>query len=420
MICAIYARVSTSEQARGYSIEAQLSPCRDYARLNGWTVYGEYVDPGHSGGTDKRPAFKKMISDALSGHISVILCHKFDRFARSRIHSATYKSLLRDKGIQVISVTQPLEADNPASMLLEGITEVFDEWFLVNLRAETLKGQWRAIEEGKFPHQPPLGYIKHNGNIEMVEVGAMLSQAFSEFASGQYTLYTWSETAYQLGIRGRRGNKLSPSDWSTIFRNRFYVGVLCWAGREAVGNHQPLVSQDIFDRVQAVLLANRNHSVVKQYRSYLLSHLLWSENTGSPMHGTTAKVKHVYYRSHLRAGKGYHSVPAARLHEQIEAVLSQVTVDPAGLDSIDDLDDTMRLALKVAPHVGAIYQWLPSEDQRRALCLLVIERQGLKVMDQTIVKVQARSPFCCGLEWGLAPAHRLQLSPAYFLLSVAA
>lgn len=411
MNCAIYARVSTSEQARGYSIEGQLSLCRDYARQNDWSVYGEYIDPGHSGGTDKRPAFKKLISDALAGQFSVILVHKFDRFARSRVHAVTYKSLLRDKGIQVISISQPLEADNPASMLLEGITEVFDEWFLLNLRTETLKGQWRVIDEGKYPHQPPLGYIKQNGNIEMAEVGAKLALAFSEFATDQYTLRAWSEAAYHnFGITGANNRKLAASEWAYIFKNRFYVGVLSWAGREASGSHQPLVSQEIFDRVQAILAANRSHAISNVYRKYLLSNLLWSVDTDAPMHGTTAKGIYAYYRSQN------HYVPAGRLHDQIGQILGGVTVDPTRLDDIPDLDDAMRLAMKVAPHIGAIYEWLQTDDQRRALCQLVIEPYGLKVEGDKIVNIQPRSPFWFGLELGIAPPLRLEAPHYYFLM----
>ena len=64
MRAALYARVSKEEQTEGYSIDAQLRACRDYAKAQGWTTVAEYVDEGKSARTDnlrKRPKFKEMM-----------------------------------------------------------------------------------------------------------------------------------------------------------------------------------------------------------------------------------------------------------------------------------------------------------------------------------------------------------------------
>ena len=60
----IYARVSTEEQANGYSLDAQLDACREYAQSKGYDVVEEYVDAGFCAGTDNRPGFKGMIADS--------------------------------------------------------------------------------------------------------------------------------------------------------------------------------------------------------------------------------------------------------------------------------------------------------------------------------------------------------------------
>ncbi len=64
MRAALYARVSSEEQVEGYSIDAQLRACRNYAREKGWVIVNEYVDEGKSArseDTAKRPKFKEML-----------------------------------------------------------------------------------------------------------------------------------------------------------------------------------------------------------------------------------------------------------------------------------------------------------------------------------------------------------------------
>src|SRR4029434_2433653 len=82
----IYARVSSEEQVQGYSIQAQLRACREWAEKRGYKVAKEYLDEGSSASRhlDKREAFKEMLSDAASKNhpFEIIIVHKLDRFSR--------------------------------------------------------------------------------------------------------------------------------------------------------------------------------------------------------------------------------------------------------------------------------------------------------------------------------------------------
>ena len=80
--CAIYARVSTTDQ----STEPQLLDLRAYAESRGWKVYGEYCDEGISGTKDSRPALNQLMDDARKRRFDVVLVWRFDRFARSTKH----------------------------------------------------------------------------------------------------------------------------------------------------------------------------------------------------------------------------------------------------------------------------------------------------------------------------------------------
>ena len=126
MQAVLYARVSTEEQVDGYSIEGQLDTMRRYGEERDWQVGEEYVDAGYSARTDNRPAFKRMIADAKQGKFDAVMVLRGDRFARNRMHSSMYKQLLREVGVRVVSVTEPVEEGTPAGVMGEQVAEETD------------------------------------------------------------------------------------------------------------------------------------------------------------------------------------------------------------------------------------------------------------------------------------------------------
>lgn len=98
----IYARFSSHSQTE-QSIEGQLKVCYEYAKSNGYTVIGEYIDRAQSGTTDNRLEFQRMISDSDKHTFEGVLVYQLDRFARNRYDSAINKSKLKKNGVRVIS-----------------------------------------------------------------------------------------------------------------------------------------------------------------------------------------------------------------------------------------------------------------------------------------------------------------------------
>ena len=131
---ALYARVSSDRQDVDLSVAAQLRALRDHAEKNGQVVVREYVDEAKSGWVDDRPQFNKMIEEARSPDAAFreILVWKFSRFTRKREHAVAYKSMLRRRGVRVVSITESAD-DTPAGKLLEGIIESVDEFYSENL-----------------------------------------------------------------------------------------------------------------------------------------------------------------------------------------------------------------------------------------------------------------------------------------------
>ena len=168
---ALYARVSSDRQDVDLSIAAQLRALRDHAEKNNYVVTAEYVDEAESGRIAERPEFRKML-DAATGPdapFKEILVWKFSRFTRKREHAVAFKSMLRRKGIRVVSITEHAD-DSPTGKLMEAIIESVDEFYSENLAQEVMRGMREAAARGYYlAGKAPFGYNRvkvKDGNRE--------------------------------------------------------------------------------------------------------------------------------------------------------------------------------------------------------------------------------------------------------------
>ena len=157
---ALYARVSSDRQDVDLSVAAQLRALRDYADKNGYLVAREFVDEAESGRIADRPEFRKMIDEASrpTAPFQEILVWKFSRFTRKREHAVAFKSLLRRKGVRVVSITEHAD-DSPTGKLMEAIIESVDEFYSENLAQEVTRGMREAASRGFWiTSHAPIGY----------------------------------------------------------------------------------------------------------------------------------------------------------------------------------------------------------------------------------------------------------------------
>src|SRR5690349_25108763 len=82
---ALYARVSTEDQAERQTVQAQLDFLRQWAGLYQHTIAGEYVDDGWSGTIPlpARPDGKRLLADAAHRQFDVMAAYRLDRVGRS-------------------------------------------------------------------------------------------------------------------------------------------------------------------------------------------------------------------------------------------------------------------------------------------------------------------------------------------------
>ena len=148
--CAIYARVSTSDQ----STESQLLDLRLYAQQRGWEIFREYCDHGISGTRDNRPALNDLMADARKRRFDLVLVWRFDRFARSTKHLILALEEFRHLGIDFVSYQENIDTSSPlgaASFTIISAVAQLER----DIIAERVKaGLRRARENGKRLGRP--------------------------------------------------------------------------------------------------------------------------------------------------------------------------------------------------------------------------------------------------------------------------
>jgi site-specific DNA recombinase len=120
--CGPYKRVSTTDQAKKerVSLQEQEEEIRAMAKSNGWEIVEVYEDAGISGGNIAgRDGFERMIQDAHSGKLDLIVAWSTDRLARNVDEMTQLRAKLRKINVQITSVKEPVEVVDPRRLLLQ-------------------------------------------------------------------------------------------------------------------------------------------------------------------------------------------------------------------------------------------------------------------------------------------------------------
>jgi len=255
----LYARVSLEEQAiEGYSIDAQVEAMRHYADGQGWTVISEYIDPGFSGCNGDRPAFQKMMADAEAGHLDVVAVHKLDRYYRNLREQLDALGRLETWGVSFVSVVEAIDYSTPWGKLVQNQLGAFNQFYLDNLRLETIKGKRGRAKAGKSNASiTPYGYRRTEEGADVVnpETSPAVLLAFEMYSSGKYS------DADVAGILTRSGflpsARAQSGRWTReavryLLTNPFYAGMIRHGDELFPGQHEALIDLELWERVQAV------------------------------------------------------------------------------------------------------------------------------------------------------------------------
>jgi site-specific DNA recombinase len=163
------------------------------------------------------------------------------------------------------------------------------EFYSANLAAEVLKGSTHKARTGGAPGRAPVGYVnvrhvidgREARTVEIDEERASFVQRFfGLYAAGEYSFNSLHDllTSQRLRVRpSPRAAEWPPmalSKFAPMLRNAYYLGVVKYRGMEYRSKHEPLISPELFARVQRVLDERGEHALKPRRHQHYLRGLL--------------------------------------------------------------------------------------------------------------------------------------------------
>jgi DNA invertase Pin-like site-specific DNA recombinase len=352
--CAIYTRKSTEEglEQEFNSLDAQREACHAYIMSQvgeGWIALpGFYDDGGFSGGNIERPALQRLLGEIDQGRVDVVVVYKIDRLTRSLADFAKIVERLEKRKASFVSVTQSFNTTSSMGRLTLNVLLSFAQ-FEREVTAERIRDKFSASrKKGIFMGgNPPLGYDARDRklvpNAAEAETVRLIFQCYLDLGSvallradleaKRITTKSWISTRDKIMGGGRW--YIGPLRY--VLRNRVYIGEAVHKGTPYPGEHDAILSRDLFDAVQAKLDANQAaHRRKRTVGSQALLTGLIFDDKGNAMSPSKSRRpdgrSYVYYVSQARIQRrdpeALRPVPAAvieaMLRDRVATILSVV------------------------------------------------------------------------------------------------
>lgn len=337
----IYARVSTGDQAKGYSPDFQKSESinrleeLDVPFIDGAFFY----DEGVSGRKIERENFIRAIKYAIehAESVSHFMVYCSDRYARKAIMAGLSRKFLRGLGIKACSVVDRMEELSETELAKR---EAENEEAAIQGIARTILGMKRAREEGKHTSMPPYGYTNSppqliDGKYQRL---ILFDPDLEEYARLVWKLALLGEAQHQIRketatagapMRFRRNKPIDIHTVHRVLKNKFYTGRVRVEGDIWVpGMHQAMISIADYEKVQVLLGFSSSPQAVPHVSDrdeMPLRRFVRCENCGSSVTGSWTKndcnVKYQYYRCYRGCTR---SIPGKTLHDRFTTELWRI------------------------------------------------------------------------------------------------
>lgn len=253
---AIYVRVSTTNQAEeGYSIDEQIDKLEAYCKIKDWTVYKVYTDGGFSGSNTERPALESLIKDANKKKFDTVLVYKLDRLSRSQKDTLfLIEDVFIKNRIEFLSLQENFDTSTPFGKAMIGLLSVFAQLEREQIKERMQLGKLGRAKAGKSMMWTKTSYgydyHKETGTVTINPAQSLaIKFIFESYLSGRSVTKLRDDLNEQYP---------KPIPWNyravrTILDNPVYCGYNQYLGEIYKGNHEPIITKEVYDKTQKEL-----------------------------------------------------------------------------------------------------------------------------------------------------------------------
>lgn len=355
--CAVYTRKSTEDglEQEFNSLDAQRESGEAFIKSQmheGWDCLADrYDDGGFTGGNMDRPALKRLLADIESGRIDCVVVYKVDRLSRSLLDFARMMEVFEKYRVSFVSVTQQFNTATSMGRLVLNVLlsfaqferEMISERTRDKIAATRRKGKWSG-------GMPLLGYdVDPRGGRLVVneDEAARVRAIFDLYLEHQALLPVVTEldrrrwrnkqwTTRKGTLRG--GRVFDKNSLWKLLTNVTYIGKIKYKDEIHKGEHEAIVSEEVWQRVQARLRHNGRSGggLVRNKFGALLKGLLRCvpcDCAMSPTHSTRGNKRYRYYVCTGAQKRGRHtcptgSIPAGEIEQFVVAQIKKIGRGP--------------------------------------------------------------------------------------------
>ena len=307
-----YVRVSSEDQVDTWSLDSQQRAIQEFCERNpGYRIVEKYVEEGHSAWKDKadiRPQYLRMMSDAKAGKLDLVVSTAIDRMSRSnRNMIETFEALSKSK-VGYKSLAEDLDFRGPYGELMLSVFASVAQLHSSQISANVRSALQERVRSGLGIGRPPYGYQlcdescqgaegSHGYCHVQQEKAAIVLDVYERYASGTFA---YGELADMLNKEGHRTNGLSADrqnedirghrfttgSISRMLRKPFYKGSVEIRGKFYPGTQEPIVSEELFERVQNQREKKRRFDGRRSERGHMLAKLVMCCECGNLFHAT--------------------------------------------------------------------------------------------------------------------------------------
>lgn len=345
----LYARKSTeSEERQILSIDSQIKEMLQLADREGLEIVSMKRESHSAKETGQRPIFNEIVEELKVGKYNAILTWAPDRISRNAGDLGKIIDLMDNGALQEIRTYGQSFRNNPNEkfllMILGSQAKLENDNRGINVR----RGLRTRAEMGYRPGVAPTGYLNQRHldmKCQMIvdpERGPVVKRMFEKVAHEQWSgrkVYHWLR--FELNFHSRGNKPLTLGNVYRLLSNPFYHGIFEYprkSGNWYQGKHEPLVSKELFDKVQEWL---KQDNITRKNHEFAFTKLMTCGACGS---GISAEEKYKPLKDGTSAHYIYYGCGRSRDHhckskylreeeliEQLLGVLDQIDFNQLGM-----------------------------------------------------------------------------------------
>ncbi len=248
-----YCRKSTDEKDKQVlSIEAQIAELKEFAKRENLSIT-EFITEAKTAKVPGRGQFEIVLKKIENGVANGILSWHPDRLARNSIDGGKVIYLLDTGKLLDLKFPTFWFESTPQGKFMLSIAFGQSKYYVDNLSENVKRGNRQKLRNGVWPSKAPYGYInnpKTRGIDIDEEKSKVVRKAFQLFAGSDISFTAISQFLFKFGIRRGGEKPVKVGQVKNMLSNKFYIGILKYAGEYYQGLHKTFVSKKLFDEVQ--------------------------------------------------------------------------------------------------------------------------------------------------------------------------